>query len=339
MWPPRCGTTSYINEGMATYAESQFPFEGAGSSTTTTETAIYNLWNGTASSNGAFTTSAGCDDAGLVSCSAPTSTTRGAMSARGAAHLDRCRLPSRPLMRQYQLTYSGGQIAGRRTAAFKAMAESISGRDLTSFFNTWWFTTGKPAWPAKFNLNLAGPTTPGGTRATPRPTRCRSRNTGKVAHDRRQAVVTVDLADVLDDATLGTLPANVTLDGTTLTWAVPVHRARAPPAAWRSRPRSTAGDHGQHAARPSPGATTLGSTCLECAPSVVVGSTTDQPRAQPDDHRRGTPTVGGPADRRHRAAGLPAPPSTYQWLVDGTPIPGATAAYLHPGRRRRRPSP
>ena len=40
------------------------------------------------------------------------------------------------------------------------MAESISGRDLTAFFQAWWFTTGKPAWPVKFNLNVAGPTGP-----------------------------------------------------------------------------------------------------------------------------------------------------------------------------------
>ena len=58
-------------------------------------------------------------------------------------------------MRQYQLTYGSGQITGRRTAVFEDLAESISGRDLTAFFQTWWFTTGKPAWPAKFNLGLA----------------------------------------------------------------------------------------------------------------------------------------------------------------------------------------
>ena len=83
-------------------------------------------------------------------------------------------------MRQYQLTYGGGQIAGRRTAAFQAMAESISGRDLTAFFHTWWFTTGKPAWPVKYNLNLAGPTTqvnPGDAASYT----LSVRNTGKVA--------------------------------------------------------------------------------------------------------------------------------------------------------------
>ncbi len=44
------------------------------------------------------------------------------------------------------------------------------------------------------------------------------RNTGKVAMTAGQAVISVDASDLLDDATLGTLPANVTQSGTTLTW-------------------------------------------------------------------------------------------------------------------------
>ena len=51
------------------------------------------------------------------------------------------------LMRQYQLTYGGGQITGRRTAAFQAMAESISGRDLTAFFQAWCYTAASPPGP------------------------------------------------------------------------------------------------------------------------------------------------------------------------------------------------
>ena len=38
------------------------------------------------------------------------------------------------------------------------------------------------------------------------------------------AVVTDDLSDVLDNATMGTIGAGGTLDGTTLTWAVPTLR-------------------------------------------------------------------------------------------------------------------
>ena len=124
-------------------------------------------------------------------------------------------------MRQYQLTYGGGQITGRRTAAFEAMAESISGRDLTAFFQTWWYTTGKPRLAREVQPQPRRPDHAGRRRATPRPTRSPVRNTGKVAMPAGDASSPSTLADLLDDATLGTLPAGVTLDGTTLTWTVP----------------------------------------------------------------------------------------------------------------------
>ena len=146
-----------LNEGPATYAEYQVPFEAAGSTTTTTEQAVYATWNSTSPTSSTFT----IPGAAMTTASQLFGSqvyAKGAMSlealrtAIGAANFE-------TLMRNYQTTYGGGQITGRRTLAFQAMAESISGRDLTSFFNSWWYVPGKPAWPAKFNLNVAGPTT------------------------------------------------------------------------------------------------------------------------------------------------------------------------------------
>ena len=146
--PPTDWNDITLNEGPAQYSEFQFPFEGAGSSTTTTEQANFSLYSSANAS--VFTT----PPAAMTQASQLFGSQvyqRGSMTLEalrtsiGAANFE-------TLMRQYQLTYGGGQITGRRTAAFEDLAESISGRDLTAFFQTWWFTTGKPAWPAKFNL-------------------------------------------------------------------------------------------------------------------------------------------------------------------------------------------
>ena len=60
------------------------------------------------------------------------------------------------------------------------------------------------------------------------------------------AVVSVDLADVLDDATIGALPAGLGLAGTTLTWTVPARPSAQPSVATTSfpvtvRPNATQG--------------------------------------------------------------------------------------------------
>src|SRR4029079_4242287 len=206
-----------LNEGPAQYSEFQFPFEAAGSTTTSPEQANFALYTSRGATSSTFSV-------------APAAMTQapqlfGAqVYEKGAFTLEALR-PSigaaafEALMRSYQTTYGGGQIAGRRTAAFQAMAESISGRDLSSFFQAWGFPTGKPAWPVKFNLNVAGPTGPleGGAADYA----LTVRNTGKVAMPAAGTSITLDTADILDDATIGTLPSGVTQTGSVLTWAVP----------------------------------------------------------------------------------------------------------------------
>ncbi len=316
-----------LNEGPATYSEYQIPNELIGTAAnTTTEQALYNFWNSTATTGGGAATWAVAPAAMTMASQlfgAPTYNKGGmAMEALrtsiGAADFE-------TLMRQYQSTYGNGQIDGRRTAAFQALAEDISDRDLTAFFQTWFYTSGKPAWPVKFNLDLAGPTTQvnAGDAVT---YTLSARNTGKVAMPAGGTVVTVNLADVLDDATIGTLPANTSLDGTTLTWTVPATALAATanvaiPVTVKS---GTTGQTLKAVAR----ATTLGSTCLGCAPSLTVGTAPITPAPVPTI-AGGTPTVGSPltAETTGWADGTTF---AYQWMVDGTPVPDATSATYTP---------
>jgi len=313
-----------LNEGPATYAPLQFAYEGSGTSTTTTEQAVYNTYTASVQSGDSrFTVAPAAMTAGNQLFGEHVYA-KGAMALEalrtgiGAANFE-------TLMREYQLTYGGGEITGRRTAAFKAMAEEISGRDLTAFFQTWWFTAGKPAWPVKFNLNVAGPTTqvnPGDAVSYT----LSARNTGKVPMPADGTVITLDVSDVLDDATIGALPTGVTQDGNKLTWTVPATAlaATASVDVPFTANASTAGNTLKAVAR----ASTLGSTCLSCTASTVIGTAPISPAPVPTI-TGGTPTIGIPltADTTGWADGTAF---TYQWFLDGTPVIGATGATYTP---------
>ncbi|TCI99685.1 M1 family aminopeptidase [Aeromicrobium sp. IC_218] len=312
-----------LNEGPAQYSEFQFPYEGAGASTTTTEQQNFALYTSRSASSATFATApAAMTAAGQLFGEQVYE--RGSISLEalrtsiGAADFD-------TLMRQYQATYGGGQISGRRTAAFQDLAEDVSGRDLSAFFRTWWYTSGKPAWPVKFDLSLAGPTeqVDAGGAAT---YTVSVRNTGKVAMPASGTVVTVDLADVLDDATVGTLPTGTTLDGDTLTWTVPATALAATTsvAIPVTVDAGTTGSRLRAVAR----ASTLGGTCTDCAPSTTVGTAPISPAPVPTIIG-GTPTVGTALTAD--TTGWPDGTSfAYQWFVNGSAVPGATSASYTP---------
>ncbi|MFC5679241.1 M1 family aminopeptidase [Aeromicrobium endophyticum] len=302
----------WLNEGPATYAEYQVPFEGLGTASTSTEQAIFSTWDGTPADDELWTVP-------TAKMSEASELFGAQVYDRGAMTLEALRTsigaaPFAELMKQWQARHGG---TSQRTSDFIALAEEVAGRDLDAFFETWIYTTGKPAWPAKFDLALKGPEgslLPGASSAFT----LSSTNTGKV--QQTGSVVTLDLSAILPAVALGDLPAGVDIDGTTLTWTVPSTAVGTSsdvsiPFTVRS---GTAGTSGRVVAR----ASTLGSTCAECTTDVVVKA--QQIGSSPVPTISGTPRVGET---------LTAVPGawdggttlSYQWLRDGSPIAGATA--------------
>jgi hypothetical protein len=301
----------WLNEGPASYAERQVPFEGLGTSSDSPETALYSQWSRTGASSSLWRV----PTAKMARASQLFGSqvyTRGAMTLE-ALRTSIGAAPFAELMKQWQSRHAG---TSKRTSDFIALAEEISGRDLDAFFETWIYTTGKPAWPAKFDLALKGPEgslLPGASSAFT----LSSTNTGKV--QQTGSVVTLDLSTILPAVALGDLPAGVAVDGTTLTWTVPSTAVGASsdvsiPFTVRS---GTAGTTGRVVAR----ASTLGSTCADCTTDVVVKA--KQIASSPVPTISGTPRVG---ETLTAAPGAWDDGTTlsYQWLRDGSPIAGAT---------------
>jgi hypothetical protein len=310
----------WLNEGPATYAEQQIAYESSGTSTTAPEQYYYNLWNSTASNNALWTTP-------VAKMTLASQLFGSQVYTRGAMTLEALRAligadKFAELMKTWQSRYGG---TSRTSADFIALAEEISGYSLTTFFNTWIYTSGKPAaWPSKFDLTLTGPAAPINVGDTGTYT-LSTRNTGKVTQV--GSVITVDLTHVLDKATLGTLPAGTTLEGNTLTWTVPTAAlAATSTVSFTATPNSgTTGATLSATARSS----VPGATCVDCAPSLVIGTEAVSPAPVPTI--TGTPTVGEVLTA-HTDEWMPGTTFAYQWLLGGTPITGATSAtYTIPG--------
>lgn len=305
----------WLNEGPATYAENLVAYESVGSSTTTNENSYYSSWNSSSSSFWNIPTAGMTQASQLFGAQVYTRgswTLEALRTAIGSAAFNQ-------VMYEWQHRYGG---TSKRTSDFIALAEEISGRSLTAFFQPWLYGTTKAPWPAKFNLSLSAPTAPvnPGDTATFTLT---SRNTGKVAQT--GSIVTVDVTNILDKSVLGTLPSELVLTDNTLTWTVPSTAVGATSTvSFTAVPNAgTTGATLSATAR----ASTLGSTCVSCTPSIVIGSEPVSPSALPTIS--GTPTVGQTltAVTDGWASGTTF---AYQWLADGTPIAGATASTYTP---------
>ena len=303
----------WLNEGPATYAEAQSANEAG------TETTFYNQWNGTAAGSTTWT----------VPAANPTDTDSSDLFgshvyARGAMALEALRTAVGPatflaIMKEWQVRYGG---TSRGTEDFFALAEELSGKELTAFFQDWIYDADKPAWPGKFTLSVASTPASGSVApGAPISYTLTAANTGKVTLT--GAVVTLDLTDVLDDATIGTLPAGTSLVGSTLTWNVPSTNVTATSSAVIPLTVKGSVTSGTLNAVASVPVTTLGGTCTTCTSTLSTGLETLTPTADPTVS--GTPQVGRSvsAGTTGWAAGTAF---TYQWKRAGSPIGGATAS-------------
>jgi hypothetical protein len=233
------------------------------------------------------------------------------------------------LIKQWQTTYVGQT---RKWTDLIAMAEQISGHDLTTFFQDWIDDADKPAWPGKLSLALAA--SPGSGAVAPGSTvtyQLSATNTGKVPLT--GAVVSVDLANVLDDATIGALPPELGLVGTTLTWTVPTTALSG--IASTSFPITVRADATQGSPLTATSTiTTLGGTCAACSVTHTVGPQVAPPPppapstfgAQCQVRVTGKSLVGRKLAVRTKGCPVGTVVSSYQWFAGGKPIKGADKA-------------
>jgi hypothetical protein len=315
----------WLNEGPATFSETQFPYDGAGSTTTLPETTIYNAFSSSSTGSALWQTPVAAMTNAEDLFGSPTYT-RGnytLFALRTAIGADKFAT----LMNTWQTSYGG---TSKRTADFIDLAEDISGKDLTAFFNTWVYTTGKPAWPVRYSYNVTGPTTQVNT-GDPGTFTLSVRNTGKVAMAAGAAVISVDVSALTNNATLGTLPVNVTQSGDTLTWSVPA-TALGATSSVDIPVTATGGSGSTLKAVVSTGSTVLGGTCVDCSASIRIGAAPISVTPAPTIDGlsgAGAPVVGQTLTA-NTADWDSGTTFTYQWYLDGAPVPGATSATYTP---------
>jgi hypothetical protein len=263
---PTTWTDIWVAEGMAEWAPVYYASEeGFGTDPTTAEQVWYEDWAGVPAEDAAWTIAPGAqtDSADLYSFQTYSRSAQFWTALRIAIGDE----AFFTLIKEWQARYA---LTAQTGADVLDLAEELSGRDLTAFYQDWILDADKPAWPDKLDLSLStapaeGPVARGDVVTYT----LTAANTG--FGPLNASTATVDLSGVLSKAEIdaAALPAGVTLDGSTLTWAVPVTPAGAPPATvtFDAVVRDTASGGSLTA---TAAATSLGGTCVECASSLAV---------------------------------------------------------------------
>ncbi|MFG6443804.1 M1 family aminopeptidase [Microbacterium sp. P07] len=314
---PTTWTDIWIAEGMASWGEYYYDStEGFGDETESSESVQFGAWNENPADDESWSIAPGAqtDSATLYEFQTYDRSAQFWQALRIAIGED----AFFAMIEEWQLRFAGTSKTG---ADVLALAEELSGRNLTAFYQDWILEAGKPAWPEKLDLGLTSlPATGELERGDTVTYSLTATNTGLIPLE--ASVVTVDVGNLLTKATIDTaaLPAGVTLDGTTLTWAVPLTPVGSEPATATFTAVVTDAASGGEITTTAAVAT-LGGTCLDCE-SVLAVQEYALESVRPVI--TGTPEVG--ATLTAVTDGWPADTAfTYQWELDGEAVEGATA--------------
>ncbi|GAA1537905.1 LPXTG-motif cell wall-anchored protein [Microbacterium ginsengiterrae] len=211
---PSTWTDIWMGEGMASWAPTYYnSAEGFGTSATTVEESYFSTWNRTAATSGNWAIAPGAQTDSADLYGYQTYTRSGMFwSVLRVAMGDEAFFA---LIEQWQIDNAGQSRSG---SDLLALATEISGRDLDALWTDWILEPGKPAWPDKSLFALTSDASAPLNVGESVQFDLTAENTGRVAL--ASTSVSVDVAQLLESAVLD-VPAEATLDGTTLTWVVP----------------------------------------------------------------------------------------------------------------------
>lgn len=305
---PSTWTDIWMGEGMATWGPTYYNSSEAFGTGTLSEQTYFNSWNGTAPTSANWNTPPGVqtNSASLYGYQTYTRSAQFWAALRVAMGDE----PFFTLIEQWQTDNAGTSVAG---ADLKALAEELSGFDLTAFWTDWILEPGKPAWPDKYSVAVAGGSEvalyPGETVSYT----VSALNTGRVPL--ASSVVSVDVSGLLANAEIA-VPEGATLEGTTLSWPIPAGTAVGASASLTiDATISEASAGGSFALAATP--TTLGGSCAEvCAVDTAVVEIVTPTEL---------PTIAGDAvvGATLTATSEGWPEGTelaYEWAIDGVPV-------------------
>lgn len=307
---PTTWTDIWIGEGMATWGPTHYNSAAGFGGGTSTEQAYFTSWNNKSSTSTDWNIPPGAQTASNALYGYQTYT-------RSAQFWEALKISIGDdaffaLIKEWQTRFAG---QSRTSADLKALAEEISGRDITALWNDWILEPGKPAWPDKLSLSLrtdVAATEPLDTGDTVNYF-LSAVNTGRAPLS--STVITVDLSDVLSRTRSFTPTPSMTLDGTTLTWRVPIG---IPPGATVSTGFTIeiAEDAPSGAFSATARVASLGGTCVTCVADLTVMEVL-APTAPP------TITGAAAVGQTLTATSDGWPEGTtlsYSWAIDGEPV-------------------